>query len=89
MRQRYAADDDLGVARRRAAFDRRRGFRGKRLHLAHHKLCRFVLAQALERGLAHAVAMRPAVEIDLGDKLRLDPDRRTHAALLLRHRLQR
>ena len=93
MRQRHALDHGLRVALRaafgRAAFDGGLGFRRQRLRLARDLLRQLILAQALERGLTHAVAMRPAVEIDFGDELRLDPNRRPHAALFLRHRLER
>ena len=58
--------------------------RGHRLHLAHHLPRRLILAHALIRRLPHAVAMRPAVEIDLHHHLRVHPDRRARTALLLR-----
>ena len=51
-------------------------------------LRRLVLAQTLERGVAHVALRREARERDFGDELRLDPDALA-AALLLRDLAER
>ena len=97
MRQLHRADRVVAFRRRGArpmgdgcaTLDRRGGAAGDRFCLAHDFGCLLVFAQSLVRSLPHAVAMRPAPEVNLDDRFRFDPHRAAAAALFLRHRRKR